>query len=93
MVLADGKDDRLADFAADRVAQGVLQERLAEELVGGVSKEALFELALLEGLLLILAGVIRERDDESFFGKQLGGDLGAGIHHRRIDEVALLHAV
>jgi hypothetical protein len=34
--LADGKDDRLADFAADRVAQGVLKERLAEDLVSGV---------------------------------------------------------
>src|ERR1035437_2936012 len=52
VVLADGKDDRLADFAADRVAQGVLQERLAKELVSGIRKEAPLELALLEGLLL-----------------------------------------
>ena len=55
VVLADGEDDRLADLAADRIAQGVLEERLAEELVGGVGEEALLELALLEGLLLVLA--------------------------------------
>ena len=55
VVLADGEDDRLADLAADRVAQGVLQEGLAEELVGRVGEEALLELALLEGLLLVLA--------------------------------------
>ncbi len=93
MVLADGKDDRLADFAADRVAQGVFQERLAQELVGGVRKEAPLELALLESLLLILAGVIGERDNEAFLGKQRGGDLGAGVHHRRVDQEALLHAI
>ena len=55
MVLADRKDDGLADFAADRVAQGVFQKGLAEELVGGIGKETLLELALLEGLLLIFA--------------------------------------
>src|SRR3970040_2137088 len=66
---------------------------LHKELVGCVSKEALLEFALLEGLLLILAGVVRERDDEALFGKERGGDLGAGIHHRWTDEVALLHAI
>jgi len=49
------------------VAQSILEEGLAEELVGGVGEETLFELALLEGLLLILAGVVGERDDEAFF--------------------------
>jgi hypothetical protein len=48
VVLADGEDDGLADLAADRVAQGVFQEGLAEELVGGFGEEALLELALLE---------------------------------------------
>ncbi len=71
MVLADGEDDRLADLAADRIAQGVLEEGLAEELVGGVGEEALLELALLEGLLLVLARVVGERDDEALFGEQL----------------------
>jgi hypothetical protein len=61
VVLADGEDDRLADFAADRVAQGVFQKGLAQELVGGVGEETLLELALLEGLLLVLAAVIGER--------------------------------
>ena len=93
VVLADGEDDGLADLAADRIAQGVFEEGLAEELVGGVGEEALLELALLEGLLLVLAVVVGERDDEALFGEQFGGDLGAGIHHRRIDQEAFLHAV
>ena len=93
VVLADGEDDRLADFAADRVAQRVFQKRLAQELVGGVGEETLLELALLEGLLLVFAGVIGERDDEALFGKQRGSDLGAGIHHGRVDQEAFLHAI
>ena len=93
VVLADGEDDGLADLPADRIAQGVFQEGLAEELVGGVGEEALLELALLEGLLLVFAGIVGERDDEALFGKQFGGDLGAGIHHRGVDQVAFLHAV
>ena len=55
VVLADGEDDRLADLAADRIAQGIFQKGLAEELVGGLGEEALLELALLEGLLLVFA--------------------------------------
>ena len=93
VVLADGEDDGLADLPADRIAQGVFQKGLAEELVGGVGEEALLELALLEGLLLVFAGIVGERDDEALFGKQFGGDLGAGIHHRGVDQVAVLHAV
>jgi hypothetical protein len=93
VILADSKDDGLADFAADWIAQGVFEESLADDLIGGIGKEALFKLPLLEGLLLILAGIVSKRDDEALFGKKLGGDLGAGIHHRRIDEVATLHAV
>jgi len=93
VVLADGEDDGLADFAADRIAQGVFQKGFAEELVGGVGEEAPLELALLEGLLLVFAGIVGERDDEALFGKQLGGDLGAGIHHRGVDQVIFLHAV
>ena len=75
------------------IAQRVFQKGLAEKLIGGVGEEALLELALLEGLLLVLARVVRERDDEALFGKKLGGDLGAGIHHRRIDQKAVLHAI
>ena len=55
VVLADGEDDRLADLAADRVAQGVFQERLAEDCVGRAGEEPLLELALLVRLLLVLA--------------------------------------
>jgi hypothetical protein len=60
VVLADSENDRLADFTAYRIAQGILKESLAEELVGGIGEEALFELALLEGLLLVLTGVVSE---------------------------------
>ena len=66
-MLADREDDGLADLSADRVAQGVFEKGFAEELVGGVGEETLFELALLVGFLLILAGVIGERGDEAFF--------------------------
>ncbi len=93
VVLADGKDDRLADLAADRIAQGIFQKRLAEKLVGGVGEKALLELALLEGLLLVIAGVIGDGDDEALFRKQFGGDLGAGVHHGRVDQEAFLHAI
>ena len=93
VVLADGKDDRLADLTADGVPQGVFKERLAEELIGGIGEKALLELALLKDLLLILAGVVGERDDESLVGKQLSCDACAGIHDRGIDQVALFHAV
>jgi hypothetical protein len=74
--LADGEDDGLADLPADRIAQGVFQVGIAEELVGGVGEKAFLELALLERLLLVLARVVGERDDEALFGKQFGGDLG-----------------
>ena len=70
MVLADSEDDRFADLAADRIAKRILEKRLAEELVGGFGEEALLELALLEGLLLVLAGIVGERDDEALFGKE-----------------------
>jgi len=93
VVLADRKDDRLADLTANWVAQGVFEKRLAEELIGGIGEETLLELALLEDLLLILAGIVRERDDESLVGKQLRRDPGAGIHDRGVDQVALFHAV
>src|SRR5712691_898452 len=93
VILADSEDDGLADLAADRIAQGIFQKGLAEQLVRGVGEEALLELALLEGLLLVFAGIVGERDDEALFGKQFGGDLGAGIHHRGIDQVAFLDAV
>ena len=41
----------------------------------------------------ILAGVIGKRDDEALFGKQLGGYPGAGIHHYRIDQESIPHAI
>ena len=65
MVLTDSEDDGLADLAADRIPQGILEERLAEKLVGSVGEETLLELALLEGLLLILTRLVGERNDES----------------------------
>ncbi len=93
VVLADREDDGLADFAADRVAQGVLEESLTEDGVGGVGEESFLELALFEGLLLVLAGVVVERDDEALIGEQLRGDFRASVHHGRVDQVAVFHAV
>ena len=65
MVLADGEDDGLANFAADGVAQGVFEKGFAEELVGGLREETLLELALLERLVVVVAFVVLERDDEA----------------------------
>ena len=39
VILADSKDDGLADLATDRIAKGVFQEGLAEELVGALEKK------------------------------------------------------
>ena len=32
-------------------------------------------------------------DHEALFGEQFGGDIGPGVDHRRIDQIAILHAV
>ena len=93
VVLADSKDDGLADFTAHRVTQGVFQKRLAQQLVGVVGKETFLELALLEGLLLVLASVIGEGDDKTLFREQRGGDLGAGIDYGRVDQETFLDAI
>jgi len=60
VVLADCKDNRLAYLPADGIAQGVFQKGFAEELVGGRCEEAILELTLLEGLLLVFAGIVGE---------------------------------
>ena len=93
VVLADGEDDGLADLPADRIAQGVLQEGLAEELVGGLGVKALLELALLVGFLLILARIVGERDDEALLREELRGHFRARVHHGRVDQVSVSHAV
>ena len=48
---------------------------------------------LLEGRLLVFAGIVGERGNEANFGKQFGGDLGAGVHHGGVDQIAVFHAV
>jgi len=93
MHLADRVDDGLADLAADRIAQGILEKGPAEKLIGSIGEKTPFELALLEGLLAVLAGIIGEGDDEPLLGKEGGGDLGAGIHHGGADQVAIPDAV
>ena len=93
MVLADGKDDRLADFAADRVAQSMFHECLAQKQIGWVREESFFKLALFVGFLVILAFIVFEFDDEAFLGKQSCCHFGAGVHHRRVDQEALLHPI
>ena len=93
VVLADGKDDRLADLAAHGIAQRVLQEGLAEDPVGRFGEEAPLELALLVRLFLLLPGVIGDGDDETLVRQQLCRHLGTGVHHGGVDQVAVLHAV
>src|SRR5207302_363464 len=93
MTLADCEDDRLADLPTDWIAQGVFHESLAEDLVGCTCEKTLLEFTLLESLLLILAFVIFEGDDETLFGKEFRGDFGSSIHHCRVDEESLFHPV
>ena len=93
VVLADGEDDGLADLAADGIAQGVFQERLAEELVGGVGEERFSNSRCLKASFWSSPSSSVKVDDEALFGKQLGGDLGAGVHHGGVDQEAVLHAV
>ena len=65
----------------------------AEQAVGGVGEEAFLERALPVGFLLILAGGVGERHDESLFGEELGGHVGARVDHGRVDEKAVAHPV
>jgi len=60
VVLADREEDGLSYLIADWIAQGILQKGLAENLVGGLSKETLLKLTLLEGLLLVFTTIVRE---------------------------------
>ena len=69
VVLADGEDYGLANLAADWIAQCVLKERRAENLVGRVREEALLELTLLEDLLVVFAGGIGVEDDKPIVGQ------------------------
>ena len=94
VVLTDGENDGLADLAADGIAQGILHESFAENLVGRVGKEAFLELTLLEGLPLVLSdlaclcGVCRqigEGNDKSLLREQPGRHVRAGVHHGGID--------
>ena len=87
------KNDRLAYLAADGIAQGILQEGLAEDLVRVFGKEPLFERALFEGLLLIFTRVVGEGHDEPVFGEQLGGYFRSGVNHGGVDQIAIPYAV
>ena len=93
MVLADGKDYRLPDFAAHRIAQGVLQKCLTEELVGTVGKKTLLELPLFECFLLVFACIVCKRNNEPLFREQVRSNVGTGIHHGRINQIAFFHPV
>ena len=75
------------------VAQGVFQERLAEDLVCGLGKEAFLKFPLLESLVMLIAGIVGHGNDKTLVGKQLRCNVGAGVHHDRIDQVAVSHAV
>src|ERR1019366_7374364 len=88
VMLADGKNDRLADLPLIGSRSAFL-----EDLIGGFGKEAFLKLALLVDLLLVVAFVILELDDEAILGKKLGCDLAAGIHNNRVDQEAVFHSI
>ena len=69
MALADGEDDRLAYLTADGVAEGILKEGLAEELVSRLGEEALLEFALGEAFLGGVSLLILDLGDISLIGK------------------------
>ena len=76
------------------IAQGVFEEGLAEELVGGVGEERLLELALLVRLSCWSSPfVVLELRRRSPLRKAAGGDVAAGIDDGGIDEEAILHAI
>jgi hypothetical protein len=97
MVLADGEDDGLAHLTADGITQGVFEEGLAEDLVRGGREELLLKLAdaidLLVVALRLCAFLFRSTDDITRIRQQLRGHFRAAIHHGRIDEEAVLHAI
>jgi hypothetical protein len=72
MVLADGEHDGLAEFVADGVAQAVSKERLAEQAIGGVGEEFLFEILLEKAFLFAIAVTIALviGDGVAFIGQQ-----------------------
>lgn len=63
VVLADGKDDCLAEFARHRVAQSMFEEGLAENVVGRVGEELLFEIPPAESLFDFDAVLVGRFDD------------------------------
>ncbi|MCG3768872.1 MAG: hypothetical protein JW394_0993 [Nitrospira sp.] len=65
VVLADGEDDGLADLAADRIAQGIFEKGFTEELISGYREKPSFKLALLESLIVVIAFVVFERNNEA----------------------------
>ena len=93
MILADGKDDGLADFSADGIAQRIFKESFTKELVRGLGEKALFKFALLVGLLLVVATVVLELDDKPRLREKLGGHLAAGVHDGWIDKEAIFHTI
>ncbi len=93
VVLADGEDDGLADFAADWIAEGIFKEGLAEDGVGCAGEETFFKLRLLECLFVVFAGVVGEVDEKSLFGEEFGGDFGSGVGDDGIDEERTLLVV
>jgi glycosyltransferase involved in cell wall biosynthesis len=65
VVLANGKDDGFTNLSTHRIAQGVFEKSLAEDLISSLREEALFKLALLERLVVVIAFVVLKRNDES----------------------------
>ncbi|OQC04805.1 MAG: hypothetical protein BWX80_02323 [Candidatus Hydrogenedentes bacterium ADurb.Bin101] len=93
VVLPDAEDDGLADLAAERVAQCVFHEGVAENSIRFVGEELLLEVLAEEGLLDKFAVLVFLHDGIALVRQQFGGDFCSGIHDDRIQEVAFADAV
>jgi len=79
--LADAEADRLADLSRERVEQSMVHECLAELPIGLVGEELALEIRRVEELLHLFAFLVLDHHGIALFGEQLGGDLGARVHH------------
>ena len=93
MVLAHGKNNRFADFAADWVAESVFKEGLAKKFIGGRGKELFLEVGLFIAFVLFVSWVVLEIDDKALLREKLRSNASSGIYDGWINEVALFDAV
>ena len=71
----------------------MLQKRFAKGLIGGFSKEFLFEVATGKGLFKLVPIIIGRRDDETLIRQKLSRHPGTRVDHIGINKEACLHPV